>query len=208
MTANRLRISAAALLITLAVLRGAGADTWLQTYRWQHRPGLDSSGFYHKGRSISLGLRNSEVLQKCGVPTRQDTRTERFVLRIGCGASVEQEVDVDEWFYDFGPRRFTRTLIFHDGRLVATERGGYGGGRTGARPLSRTRAPRRVVRTSVRVPAHPPLHRHGRGCRLRYETGDSVRVTVRPGCRTRRRVCRRPPRRSRCGGERIVISPW
>jgi hypothetical protein len=39
---------------------------------------------------------------------------------------VTREVQIDEWTYDFGPRRFVRYLTFVDGRLQSVEAGGRG----------------------------------------------------------------------------------
>jgi hypothetical protein len=36
------------------------------------------------------------------------------------------EVTVEEWVYDFGPRRFMQYLTFEGGQLVAVRSGSYG----------------------------------------------------------------------------------
>ena len=41
-------------------------------------------------------------------------------------AEVTVETQVDEWEYNFGPRRFSRRVIFEDGRVADIERLDYG----------------------------------------------------------------------------------
>ena len=48
--------------------------------------------------------------------------------RAWCSALVEDtvEVPIEEWIYDFGPRRFLQHLLFEQGRLVHVETGERG----------------------------------------------------------------------------------
>jgi hypothetical protein len=88
-------------------------------------------------RIVALGDPTSEVSWLCGPPDSVNTRVERRAVRrpvvvpcaIGrCVAYVDDsiEVTVDEWVYDFGPRRFVQFLLFEQGRLVNIHAGGYG----------------------------------------------------------------------------------
>lgn len=98
-----------------------------------------SQGFLcpSSGRLISVGLRTDEVKQRCREPndvqSHLELRTVREIRRRyenGAAAGVEIEttvqVSVEEWFYDFGPTRFTKTLRFEDGRLVNVVEGAKG----------------------------------------------------------------------------------
>jgi hypothetical protein len=60
------------------------------------------------------------VVVDCGnskTPHRRCERTGR----------VTREVQIDEWTYDFGPRRFMQVLTFVDGTLESVATGGRGG---------------------------------------------------------------------------------
>lgn len=80
-----------------------------------------------------------EVKSVCGQPDDMQRRTEtRRVQRAvqrpcahGSGTCVVVvddyvEITVDEWVYDFGPRRFLQYLTFEGGQLVAVRSGSYG----------------------------------------------------------------------------------
>jgi hypothetical protein len=78
-----------------------------------------------------------EVKSLCGPPHDVQQRTEaRRVQRAvqrpcasgTCVVVVDDyvEVVVDEWVYDFGPRRFLQYLTFEGGHLVAVRSGDYG----------------------------------------------------------------------------------
>jgi hypothetical protein len=91
-------------------------------------------------RLVSLGDTQYEVQALCGPPdaTQQQTeyRTVRRPIRVPCGdtrrawcrAEAEDtvEVAIEEWIYDFGPRRFLQHLFFEQGRLVRVETGDRG----------------------------------------------------------------------------------
>lgn len=77
------------------------------------------------GRSVVLpGASKSEVLAKCGQPTRRQspdgkTKTGRAQ---GGGKGGGREI----WVYDLGARQLVRYLTFERGRLRAIDFGGYG----------------------------------------------------------------------------------
>jgi len=99
----------------------------------------ESQGFLcpSSGRLVSVGQHTDEVKKKCREPddvqAHVELRTVRETRRHfvnGAAADVEVEttveVAVEEWFYDFGPSRFTKTLRFEDGRLVNVVEGAKG----------------------------------------------------------------------------------
>jgi len=82
------------------------------------------------GRDLVLeGDRKIEVLASCGDPatidTWQETRRVRD-FRWGRFWNVWETVVVEEWTYNFGPRRFIQVIRFENGRVVKIEDGGYG----------------------------------------------------------------------------------
>jgi hypothetical protein len=92
------------------------------------------------GRLVSVGDHLVDVRNKCGDPDYVGQRVEKRKLREkvrrgGAGYSdevmEEREVEIllDEWIYDLGPKKFTRTALFENGRVVQTSTGDYGGKR-------------------------------------------------------------------------------
>ncbi len=103
------------------------------------------SSFRCDGKLISVGVSKYEVLSKCGEPTFSNTRYERRIKRdfyrdlfrsreidrrepelYREPLFVEEEVVIEEWTYNLGPRSFIRYLIFENGRLVDILTGDYG----------------------------------------------------------------------------------
>lgn len=82
------------------------------------------------GNSLILeGHNKFDVLQRCGEPNFQDSRTElrSFALRGSpIGTSQWVAVTIDEWYYNFGPNRFMALLVFENGRLIGINSLGYG----------------------------------------------------------------------------------
>jgi len=122
------RMGAGGLLIVLATLAGAPP-----------RARAESQGFLcpTSGRLVSVGLRTEEVRRKCRDPDDVQTRVEvrtvretrrRFSNGVAEDVVVEHsvEVPIEEWFYDFGPSRFTKTLLFENSRLVNVSEGAKG----------------------------------------------------------------------------------
>ena len=98
-----------------------------------------ASGFLcpSSGRLISVGQVTEDVRRRCREPDdiqrRIDLRTvrettRRWVNGINQDVTVERtiEVPIEEWFFDFGPTRFTKVLRFEAGRLVYVEEGAKG----------------------------------------------------------------------------------
>ena len=86
-----------------------------------------SSGFVcpKSGRIVERGDNRYIVRSRCGEPDSKSTRYAARTIRIGNIAQTIT-VEIEEWFYDFGRQRFTRTLYFENGELFAVETGGYG----------------------------------------------------------------------------------
>lgn len=92
-------------------------------------------------RIISPGSSAYDVQFLCGLPDFVDHRVEMRSIRrplsvpcatpqgVGrCIVYVEDavEVSIDEWTYDFGPRRFVKYLTFEQGKVSAIRAGNYG----------------------------------------------------------------------------------
>jgi len=86
---------------------------------------------------VSTGDTKSEVLAHCGPPTWSEERTEERIERIHGGDYYDRgvfrepvygkvRVNVDEWFYNYGPTRFMQVFKFENGILVSIENGNYG----------------------------------------------------------------------------------
>ncbi len=87
------------------------------------------------GRLVGVGDRMLAVRSRCGDPDFADGHVERRTIKRtvyrpgpGIAESVSEEVDVnvDEWTYDFGARRFVYTLVFENGRVAHIVSGSYG----------------------------------------------------------------------------------
>ena len=86
---------------------------------------------------VSTGDTKVEVLSKCGPPTWSEQRQEERIERTHGNDYYDRgelrepvlnkvEINVDEWFYNFGPTRFIQIFKFENGRLVSIENGNYG----------------------------------------------------------------------------------
>ena len=98
-----------------------------------------ASGFLcpSSGRLISVGAPTEEVRRRCREPDdiqhRVELRTVRETRRVWTNGVAQEvqvertvEVPIEEWYFDFGPARFTKTLRFETGRLVQVEEGAKG----------------------------------------------------------------------------------
>jgi hypothetical protein len=92
---------------------------------------------------INEGITKYEVLMKCGEPTFTDERTEERVTKTGEGSHTRYTVEIEEWTYNFGSRKFLRILTFHSGKLIRIATRGYG---TDA-PVPSSKDPGRQVQT-------------------------------------------------------------
>jgi hypothetical protein len=73
------------------------------------------------GSLISIHDRISEVSRKCGPPTvvgrRQELRNRGYAL---------ENIEIEEWTYNYGPTSFMIYLTFENGKLTRIESGEYG----------------------------------------------------------------------------------
>ena len=78
------------------------------------------------GRLVSEGDHSVQVQRRCGEPYWIEAYTEWTVL--GEDGPVEQRIEhpVEAWYYNFGPERLMRRLVFRDDRLVREDTLGYG----------------------------------------------------------------------------------
>jgi hypothetical protein len=93
-------------------------------------------------RLVNDGDHKAKVLKYCGEPTSVQVRT---IYRAGYPRQLRRhrydsadndylliadrayaEIIVEEWTYNFGPRKFMRTIKFENGTVVAVKRLGYG----------------------------------------------------------------------------------
>ena len=93
-------------------------------------------------RLVTTGDSTYQVRSLCGEPAATDRRVEQRVerrrvrgpcfkdqegkLRCERDEAVAIDVVIDDWTYDFGPRRFVHYLTFENGKLVRVATGGYG----------------------------------------------------------------------------------
>ena len=80
---------------------------------------------------VQVGDHKTDVLEKCGEPESADTRfgVRGSRLRHPYGAlQIEEfeEVLIEEWVYNFGPRKFKQFLQFEDGVLKKIDNLSYG----------------------------------------------------------------------------------
>jgi hypothetical protein len=80
---------------------------------------------------VKIGDYKFDVLEKCGEP---DALEERMAVR---GSRLRhpygalqidnyEEILIEEWVYNFGPRQFKQFLHFEDGVLTSIRKLGYG----------------------------------------------------------------------------------
>jgi hypothetical protein len=119
--------SVGALVLAVALVPFGGAP-----------PAAADEGFRcDTGRLISVGDHLVEVRNKCGDPDyvgqQVEKRKHREKVRRHEGQWSEEvmeereiEVVLDEWIYDLGPRKFMRSVLFENGRVVRTGTGAKG----------------------------------------------------------------------------------
>ncbi|WP_305042680.1 DUF2845 domain-containing protein [Geoalkalibacter sp.] len=78
------------------------------------------------GHGLRVGDTKVEVIRKCGPPAHSDSRLDEQLLAVDARRVVRSTIRVDEWTYNFGPRRFLLHLTFEDGRVKRIETGAYG----------------------------------------------------------------------------------
>jgi hypothetical protein len=96
-----------------------------------HPIDADGQAVRCRSRLVEPGDPRTRVVKLCGEPNDVVRRTHyatRCVVDPYSGGAhpTVVAVSVEEWYYDFGPHRLTRTLAFHDGRLLTIEDGKRG----------------------------------------------------------------------------------
>lgn len=91
----------------------------------------DALAFRCGRKLVQVGDYKLDVLEKCGEPEWADRRYGMRAnrLRHPYGAlelDQYEEVVIDEWIYNFGPRRFKQFLQFENGVLKKIENLEYG----------------------------------------------------------------------------------
>lgn len=71
------------------------------------------------------GMYQFDVIRRCGEPDFTDERQEKRALSKD-GLTRSYAINVEEWTYDFGPNRFTVTIMFENGRVTDVSRGERG----------------------------------------------------------------------------------
>ncbi|ETW92425.1 MAG: hypothetical protein ETSY2_53455 [Candidatus Entotheonella gemina] len=80
-------------------------------------------------RIVSKGDHKTSVRIKCGEPEAIEERVIYRTLHLTHhphGDKIVVPVAIEEWLYNFGPRRFMRQLWFENGKLVRIRSLGYG----------------------------------------------------------------------------------
>lgn len=99
-----------------------------------------ANGLRCGNRHVDRGDSTVKVQTLCGVPTSRSARTEvrvvRDAIQVACGPQgrmrcariIENHVTVqiEEWYYDLGPQRLVRNLLFENGILQKIASGEYG----------------------------------------------------------------------------------
>ncbi len=91
----------------------------------------NADAFRCDGNLVSTGDTKLQVLNKCGKPTVKDAWTEERISYYSSLPGEEEHkvfatVRVEEWTYNFGPRRFMYILRFSDGKLESIKSGDHG----------------------------------------------------------------------------------
>ncbi len=85
----------------------------------------DIGSFGNEENKLYIQMSKSEVLIHWGEPTYKTSRTEEKFYKIDDNYK-KYNVTITEWIYNFGPKRFMKTLIFENDRLVSIVRENYG----------------------------------------------------------------------------------
>lgn len=77
-------------------------------------------------RLVTTGDYDFQVRERCGEPYWSNGFSELHIQGLDGPLERRQERVFEEWFYQDGPHRLVRRLLFADNRLVRIEVGGYG----------------------------------------------------------------------------------
>ncbi len=100
-----------------------------------------AEAFYCGNFLIQEGDNKEQVLEKCGQPGSYQSRVEYrstvvsgpvldgvgiIIYQPHLGFVRQEQINVDEWTYNFGRQRFIQFLHFENGRLIYINDSGYG----------------------------------------------------------------------------------
>ncbi len=77
-------------------------------------------------RLVATGDYEFQVRERCGEPYWSNGFSELHVRGLDGPFEHRQERVYEEWFYQDGPRRLVRRVLFADNQVVRIETGGYG----------------------------------------------------------------------------------
>jgi hypothetical protein len=82
----------------------------------------------YKNNKVKLYMEmpKTEVLIHWGDPDYTTQTVEERLFKVNEGQKIKCTVTVSKWIYNFGSRRFIKTLTFENGRLIKIDSGGYG----------------------------------------------------------------------------------
>ena len=70
---------------------------------------------------VTEGMTRHEVRERCGNPDDASRRFETIYRRTQHDEAVAIEIEIEEWFYEFGSNRLDRRVIFVNGRVHQIE---------------------------------------------------------------------------------------
>lgn len=70
---------------------------------------------------VTDGMTRHEVRERCGNPDDATRRFETIYRQTQHREAVAIEIEIEEWFYDFGSNRLNRRVIFVNGRVHEIE---------------------------------------------------------------------------------------
>lgn len=78
------------------------------------------------GKIVDEGDRDLRVLRVCGQPFYRESWYEAWIEGAWSMLETREAVRWEEWYYNFGPNRLMRRLVFRAGVLVDEQELGYG----------------------------------------------------------------------------------
>lgn len=126
-----------------------------------------------KSGIVSPGDGRFEVIRACGEPDYIDRQAETYLPGVGPVGELE------EWYYNDGPRRLIQIFVFRNGELVREETGGHGFNRFSARGCSPYDINRGMSKFELLTRCGEPVYRDSRWQIVpgyRFHPGAATRV--------------------------------
>ena len=86
----------------------------------------DIGSFGNVENKLYLQMSKSEALINWGEPSHETNWIEEKLYKADENSFKVYNVTMTKWIYDFGPKRFLKSLLFENNRLVSIETGKYG----------------------------------------------------------------------------------